>query len=65
MMVIFQHAKQFFYGIVNWEELAPKTKRVDLEMEPGDTVFFSSALVHGSRANVSKVTYGVYFYRLG
>ncbi|XP_075986212.1 phytanoyl-CoA dioxygenase, peroxisomal-like [Anticarsia gemmatalis] len=48
-------SKQFFYGIVDWQVRAPEHKRVHLEMEPGDTVFFNSALVHGSLANTTKV----------
>nr|XP_049705816.1 probable phytanoyl-CoA dioxygenase [Helicoverpa armigera] len=47
-------AKLFFYGLVNAGELAPEHLRVHLEMEPGDTVFFQSTLVHGSKPNVSQ-----------
>ncbi|KAJ8708594.1 hypothetical protein PYW08_009976 [Mythimna loreyi] len=47
-------AKLFFFGIVNSGEVAPEHRRVYLEMEPGDTVFFQSNIVHGSRPNVSK-----------
>ncbi|XP_028170519.1 probable phytanoyl-CoA dioxygenase [Ostrinia furnacalis] len=47
--------EQLFHGIMDEDKVAPEHKRVDLVMGPGDTVFFQSGLVHGSRPNVSKV----------
>ncbi|XP_063834329.1 phytanoyl-CoA dioxygenase, peroxisomal-like isoform X2 [Ostrinia nubilalis] len=46
---------QLFHWIMDEDKVAPEHKRVDLVMGPGDTVFFQSGLVHGSRPNVSKV----------
>ncbi|XP_050554404.1 probable phytanoyl-CoA dioxygenase [Spodoptera frugiperda] len=57
--VLFEHrdqvneAKLFFYGLAEDKRIAPEHKRVYLDMEPGDTVFFVSTIVHGSRPNVS------------
>ncbi|XP_053620334.1 phytanoyl-CoA dioxygenase, peroxisomal-like [Plodia interpunctella] len=46
--------KKMYHGILNEEALAPESKRVHLEMSPGDTVFFHPLLIHGSGPNVSK-----------
>ncbi|CAH0697440.1 unnamed protein product [Spodoptera exigua] len=57
--VLYEHkdqvneAKLFFYGIVEEKLIAPEHERVYLDMEPGDTVFFVSNIVHGSRPNIS------------
>lgn len=57
--VLYEHrdqvneAKLFFYGLAEDKRIAPEHKRVYLDMEPGDTVFFVSTIVHGSRPNVS------------
>uniref|UniRef100_A0A2A4K938 phytanoyl-CoA dioxygenase n=1 Tax=Heliothis virescens TaxID=7102 RepID=A0A2A4K938_HELVI len=47
-------AKLFYFGLVDSAQLAPEHRRVDLEMEPGDTVFFQSSIVHGSKPNATK-----------
>ncbi|KAG4074444.1 hypothetical protein HA402_015140 [Bradysia odoriphaga] len=44
---------KFYHGI---HELPSGLKWVNLEMEPGDTVFFHPLLVHGSGVNVSNRT---------
>ncbi|XP_037038461.1 phytanoyl-CoA dioxygenase, peroxisomal-like [Bradysia coprophila] len=44
---------KFYHGI---HELPSGIKWVNLEMEPGDTVFFHPLLVHGSGVNVSNRT---------
>lgn len=44
---------KFYHGI---HDLPSGTKWVNLEMEPGDTVFFHPLLVHGSGVNVSNRT---------
>ncbi|KAL0860658.1 hypothetical protein ABMA27_010004 [Loxostege sticticalis] len=57
--VVYEHGytekfNRMYHGIMAEGTVAPESKRVDLEMSPGDTVFFHPALVHGSRPNVSK-----------
>ncbi|XP_013191901.2 phytanoyl-CoA dioxygenase, peroxisomal-like [Amyelois transitella] len=47
-------SKKLYHGIIKEDAVAPAAKRVQLEMSPGDTVFFHPLLVHGSGANVSK-----------
>ncbi|XP_075986082.1 phytanoyl-CoA dioxygenase, peroxisomal-like [Anticarsia gemmatalis] len=42
------------YHGVDEEVLAPPEKQVQLEMSPGDTVFFSPYLIHGSGPNRTK-----------
>jgi len=44
---------KFYHGI---QDITNTMKWVDLEMQPGDTVFFHSLLVHGSGANKSNRT---------
>jgi len=44
---------KFYHGI---QDLPNNMKWVDLEMQPGDTVFFHPLLVHGSGVNISKRT---------
>jgi len=44
---------KFYHGIQN---LPSTTKWVNLEMQPGDTVFFHPLLIHGSGVNVSTRT---------
>ncbi|XP_028170530.1 phytanoyl-CoA dioxygenase, peroxisomal-like [Ostrinia furnacalis] len=45
---------RLYHGIIEEDTIAPENQRVNLEMSPGDTVFFHPHLVHGSRPNVSK-----------
>ncbi|CAB3226236.1 unnamed protein product [Arctia plantaginis] len=45
--------KPFFFSIANCETMAPDHKRVRLILDPGDTVFISSTIIHGSMPNLS------------
>ena len=51
-----------YHGIIDFD---PSVKRVHLEMEAGDTVFFHPLLIHGSGMNRTdgfrKVYYSVTF----
>ncbi|KAJ0171955.1 hypothetical protein K1T71_012718 [Dendrolimus kikuchii] len=51
---IYKDSKQFFHVVVNQETVAPDHKKVYLELDPGDTVFFNPYLLHGSHHNISK-----------
>lgn len=46
-------ASRLYHGIKHSVPGSDQDPRVDLEMSPGDTVFFHPLLVHGSGANVS------------
>ncbi|XP_063983685.1 phytanoyl-CoA dioxygenase, peroxisomal-like [Diachasmimorpha longicaudata] len=48
-----QIANKMYFGI---QDLSEFTRWIDLEMEPGDTVFFHPLLIHGSGANKSNRT---------
>lgn len=46
--------KALYHGIPDEDTVAPMSKRVHLDMSPGDTVFFHPLLVHGSGPNLTK-----------
>lgn len=52
-----------YHGILNLDEDL-MAKRIHLEMEAGDTVFFHPLLIHGSGANKTNGFRKVYYYIL-
>ncbi|XP_030032259.1 probable phytanoyl-CoA dioxygenase [Manduca sexta] len=50
----FKDSKKFFHCLEDEDNLAPAQKRMNLEMQPGDTVFFHPYLFHGSGPNLSE-----------